>query len=144
MAVYNNLPTGGMKATLLWTNPSPTSNYSSGTISLSEPLTNFQKLRIVWAYSHYDSDATKVTAVDYELGDLSSWTNSAWRLNFGMDCSHSTNGIWYARGAYINNTTTYQSLWMRECWREGYSGTDNSRLIPLEMYGLNGDKTLEE
>ena len=143
MPVVNQLPTqGGMKATLLWTNPNPTSAYEKGSISLAEPLTNFQKLRIVWAYSIYDSDASKVSAVDYEIGDISNWTNASWKLNFGMDCS-TNSGTWFGRGAFINDTTTYQSVWMRECWREGYSGTDNNRLIPLEIYGLNGDKTLD-
>lgn len=48
--------TNGLKGTILWTNPNPTSNFSPQTLNLD--LSNYDEIEII--YRHYKTDATRL------------------------------------------------------------------------------------
>ena len=128
----------GPTYTRLWTNGSPTSNFSGQTVTLSQAANTFDAVRIVWAYN----TSSGATGDDWEgnTGAMPQW------YQFGSaELNHASGGYLligvvftqtnsYARRGYF--TSDYTGLFVSNCQRLGASGNSNGNCIPLCVEGV--------
>lgn len=127
---------GDMSETVLWTNPTPSSNFGETTITLSDDINNYKYLKVVWKKSTSSAEyITTIVSVDEFKTSTNAGSGSA-RYAFSY-CSiyykgtGSTNsGIRIFR--YDTDTTINISQAL------GYNGSnvDNSIDIPYQVMGL--------
>ena len=126
MPIYNGLASGGSESkTLLWENTSPTSGFSSQTITLSDVVSNYKKLRI----EVYDSSGNYY--VDYDMSTPSKYLLSG-KCGFAIGY-HSTNN--YTRFGYLYDET-YTKIWWSACYRLGATSTLSNGCVPAAVYGI--------
>lgn len=129
---------GGMTATRLWTNNSPSASFGAQTINLSEAASNFDAVRIVWEYNtssgvtadNWEGNSGALSTL-YELGSATLVGNST-VLQMGAVFTASN---WYARKAYFASNA-YTSITFSAPTRGGASGTSNTNLIPILVEGI--------
>ena len=131
MPVYNRLPqAGGERATALWTNASPTSNFSAQDVVLSQPANIFTSLRIIWKQSDSMEDEY---IVDYDLTNIEGYLGGSQKsrlsFNYYGDSYH------MSRGAYFTDDN-YGTIHFYATSRYGASGTNNHGCIPIAIYGI--------
>lgn len=130
MAVYNMLPQGeGL--TLLWENPSPSSNLASGfQTALSDP-TVFDKYRVVWQMTtQVDGNEMQI---DYaRLSSQASMSGGNWSWALAMTIRAGGNTT-YSRRITVENNTQF---WIGPGEPNSGTGNHNDYLIPLRIYGI--------
>ena len=133
MSVVNMLPQGGTIKKLLWTNPSPSASFGAQTVTLSESMYNFKRIRIVYKRTDVDSiDENLFSEWDIENGGasylVSGDENS--RIVIAMrGLSYS-----YCRLAYISSST---KIAFEACYRLNNSGGNgNLYCLPCKIYGI--------
>ena len=120
---------GALSETVLWTNPSPTSGFTSQSVNLSDNLTNYKFIKATWKISKSTSDEA---AVIMSIDDF---------LQTGLTQSD----FLFTLTSRISNNITA----VRSCWYEtdnkihigtgidaGSSTTRNDNCIPLKVFGL--------
>ena len=122
---------GGAKQTetVLWTNPSPDSNFAGQTITLSESIDNFDYIKVTAKKAYNNSTfytAFIVTPENFKK-TLSSLGSDRVEISFTIA------GDYTRRVLYVDNTSVNFSL----AYKLGASGTSQSYAIPLEILGLN-------
>ena len=101
-SAITNIP-GGFTETDLWINPNPSSSFSEQTITLSESMSNYNRVRIYFKVKsdvsvdsiYFDFDTTHI---EYYIAS----TNIN-RLLFTIGCRYSSSG--YARGMFFINSS---------------------------------------
>lgn len=130
MAVYNMLPQGeGL--TLLWENPSPSSNLGSGfQTALSDP-TLYDKYRVVWQMTtQVDGNEMQI---DYKrLDSQASVDGQTWSWSLAATIVAGDSAA-YTRRISVDNSTRF---WIGAAEKNNASGSNNSYIIPLRIYGL--------
>ena len=58
MALFRCGANAGMSETVLWTNPAPTTNMTSTTITLSQSISNFDFVKLYWRVSTSNNTET--------------------------------------------------------------------------------------
>ena len=121
--------------TLLWTNPNTSTARSSLDATLSQSLSNFQKIRVEYAYntSSASADFYVVFPVKDANGDYMFPTGSGkQRMSLGLNnaSSHA-----FVRQFYVSSDTL---IHFNNAYRINTSGNTNSNLIPWNIYGING------
>ena len=119
---------GALSATSLWTNSSPTSNFSGQSVSLSSSIANYKYIGI-----KYRASTSLTTEMEFLVTpatlqkSLSTANNNT--LTFGARNSSNQR---YDRGVtYTSNT----SLTFTEASRVNTSGTNNGFCIPTKITG---------
>ena len=128
MAWFKTGGGGALSETVLWTNSSPTTSFAAKTVTLSQSIANFERVRIYWRGS--TSLATEAS-IDVSISDLQSFTgNSALRGSLGII---NTNGSNYTRSfAYVNNT----SIAFTNAYPFDNTSAVNIVAIPTKICGL--------
>ena len=114
--------------TLLWTNPSPTSDFAYQTTNLTGgKLSDFEELKIV-----YKIDKSSALNVHYAKFDLGAFIGSSNENRVGIAGQDSA-ATFNRMLVYDSDTTIF---WGNSLQVYG-TGTYNNKLIPLYIYGVN-------
>lgn len=127
--------------TTLWENPSPTSSFSSTTVTLSDVFTNYKKIAF---YYKAEIGSTDESRVIYEKAEMLKWlpkSPSAASVAYGGGLS----AFYYSGSsqAYIRSIWRYSDdsnenkLRFSATGRIGNSSTYNSYCIPTKVTGIN-------
>lgn len=118
--------------TLLWTNPSPTSDYTdTGNITLSASISDFDYIKIVYNYSKSNLTQYSVfTPVDEFKTQILSTNNTVRSLNYGVLLS---SGLFLRSVDYVSDTSVHISQAMR---LNGSTSRPNEMAIPYKIYGV--------
>lgn len=111
--------TSGVEMVMLWENASPNSAFGAQTLNLS--LGEYDLIRIV---SHHDSDGATII-IDC---DLSVVVGESFELN----------GHFGGKANYREGTTSNTQVTFKACFESGSSTADNTRIIPMRIYGIKG------
>lgn len=117
---------GGMTETVLWTNSSPTSSYSTGTPIVSS-MTGYDFIKIVYRKS--TSNTTEISFI-VPLSTFKNMTNTSGSNYLGAGY-RDTNS--YCRPTYYSSATVVS---FSNCTRLGASGNSNTNLIPYKVIGI--------
>ena len=129
MAWYKCGGGGALKETVLWTNPSPTSNLSAADQPLSQSINNFKKLVVYYKVSKSDSAETYVT---YDVEEFKNYIVGTANIVGAIGCRSSS--ATYARAVYYVDDTTIR---FGGCSRIGTTASTNDSLaIPTKVCGL--------
>lgn len=138
MATINDLPQkGGLKATLLWNNPSPQNEFAGQTITLSGSLADYKYIRIGYKHSDNSVDTEEnIYYIDVDLSNKHRYIASE-TMRYGIvEYSATSYLTGYAVRYMYYPDTTYSSLTISNCNRVGGTGSYNKRIIPRRIYGL--------
>lgn len=116
--------------TVLWENPNPGSNFSTGTVTLSQGISNFKRIRLEFATG---TSGTYKSSVQYDVNDISDFEdgNGHWRM--GAIWVNSSGNTWCRRCDVRSDT----SIYFYSCQRVAATTTSNPLLIPQAIYGIN-------
>lgn len=128
---YSSRPSSGYtygwnSSTTLWSNSSPSSNFVSQVVSLSQSMSNFNYLKIVWQYATTSSDEGNmiVSVADFKNMGLTTATSE---LALGGRGSSYTQ----VRGLFYESDTS-----IRFTGAANGTTASNNLCIPLYIYGL--------
>jgi len=133
MSVINMLPSGGNTKTLLWTNPSPYSSFGAQTITLSQSMYNFKKIRIVYK-------RTDVDAIDENL--FSEWNIENGGASYIDSGDEKSRIVIAMRGLQYNycrlaNISSSTKIAFDACYRlNNTGGNGNLYCLPCKIYGI--------
>ena len=131
LAIKNGGGSGLNSETLLWTNPDPGASFAETLVTLSQSLTGFKAVKIVYKYSQTDT-------TEYELRylipeDIESYVKGT---NKGLYCI----GVLGSAGRYyrpfIFESTALTGIRFYQGNRGGYTDAYNTTNVPLEIYGI--------
>lgn len=126
---------GRYNETSLWTNSAPTSNFNAQTVILSQGMSNYKYIKIVYAFDKNSSGQTNIEDVIYPVDDFRRRTNGSSDWSIVEDFA-SGGYRWTRVSGYISDT----SISIGNCyrWSGSTAGTaQNQAIIPLEILGLN-------
>lgn len=124
-----------MKETVLWTNPSPTSGFTQQSVTLSDNFTNYNYIKVTWAYSI--SSTTSIGINIYEPQQILPLQNPGQTLTLGFMRTVSNNVTYsHWRGMCGVKNVTNQII-IQSCNRlhSGTLDTNNNAVIPLTIVG---------
>lgn len=131
---YSSRPSSGYNygwdsATTLWTNPSPSSNFSGQNITLNQGISNFNFIRIYWRVKASVSTEKSiiVSASDFPSFDASNNVNALLIGIRGNSGANSGRAIRYISDTSLGISAAY-------ALNQANSGTDSS--IPTKIIGL--------
>ena len=138
MATINDLPQkGGLKATLLWNNPSPQNEFAGQTITLSGSLADYKYIRIGYKFNDASVDTEEnIYYIDVELTNKHRYVSSEYMRYGIVEYSTSTYLTGYAVRYLYYPDTTYTNIAISNCVRVGGTGSYNRYIIPRRIYGL--------
>lgn len=115
---------GGSGAeTTLWTNANPTSNYTSGTETLSQSMGNFTYLKIVYRQSTTDSDEMATLVPVSNLGNADARISISWNVS---------STIWSRNIAKVSDTSVSIGI----SYKQAGANQGNANVIPLSIIGV--------
>lgn len=123
-----------MLETVLWTNPSPTSSFSSQTVTLSDNKSNYKYIAVEYAVK------TTSTGSGTVLMSVEDFVNAGTSVNVSplpALCLYSapdSDGKRYARVVYNHSEDNKINIY--DCQRINSQATANSMAIPWKIYGL--------
>lgn len=128
MAWYRPSGGGELSETVLWTNSSPTSNFSSGSISLSDNISNYDSIGVYYRVSTTNDNQNEVII---KVSDFQSCAGNNYpRFTLGASISGNT----FARNiAYADDTSLTISA---NASRLGYNAASAAGIIPIKVVGL--------
>lgn len=122
---------GKMKETVLWTNPSPTSDFAGATLTLSDNISHYKYIGIVGVYSKNATTDTLETI--YSTDEIVNATS-------GNTCpclciaGYRSNTYYFRHGWYISDTTINFTN-ARSCTTSTAPSTVNGAMIPISVKG---------
>ena len=134
MALYRT-GGGGMSETTLWTNSSPTANFSLSTITLSQGISSFDFIKIIFVgnKSAYSSGSEYRQELICPASGLVNAVSTASYCRPSIMGRASGTSNYFARAlTYVSNT----SLQIDDAVRVKGTGTSNDICIPLQIVGL--------
>lgn len=123
---------GGETETTLWTNPSPTSSFSSQTITLSDNYTNYKKIAFYFNVTTGTQEGCKIEYMKENV-DAMDTRISGNRLAGGL-CAFST--YLYFRG-FSSDSLNLNQISLFNTYRTASTGSQNSYCIPTKVTGIN-------
>ena len=126
---------GELKETVLWTNPSPTANYSGGRISLSDNINNYKYLKFVWKEStSRDVYVSVIAKVDeFKTSSVATAGTATNAFSYGSIYFKQTAGTAGVRLVYY---ATDNSLEITTAFEINGQGLNASLNIPYQVIGL--------
>lgn len=131
MAWFKTGGGGALSETTLWTNSAPTSNYSGGTVDLSDSINNYQYIGMYCKFS--TSDATEYFCF---LKTSAFGFNGTIGAQFLSVTARRTNSQNMFRNLYRPDNTTDYQMGISNCSLLGTSGSYPGNLIPTKIVGL--------
>jgi len=127
MAFYRSGGGGTLTETVLWTNPSPTSNFTAGVnIALSQSMANFQYLRV---YSRVSTSNATEGYITIPTDNFIPEQNSM----YGYTTMIKDNGTWYERLINKIDDTTVK---FADATKRRATNTSSSEAVPTKITGL--------
>ena len=123
----------GVTKTLLWTNPSPTANFNSQIITISENYSKYDYIAIIYK-KLTTSTNTHVSINDASV--LSEYMSGYATYIFGSyyaSCMYE-----YGRQIYHAMNEEITKLHISGSYVSNYNMSDDSTIIPIALYGLKG------
>lgn len=133
---------GGYSETELWRNPSPTANFAAQDVTLSESLSGYDAVKIVWkgvntnsaTPDNWRSDATAISQI-YELTNVSSRTSATGRIFMGAT-AYTGSTYTYVRRIWFANTNNLASIHIGPTQRTDNANSNAAYNIPLLIAGV--------
>ena len=131
-----NIPSGGGGSeteTTLWTNPDSTyASFAKQTITLSESVSNYDKIRIYFKING-GSSSSDISFFDFDTSDLS-------EVMFMLGINSTSNSYGMIRGCWFTTShENYTKLYVYDTYV--YNGTSsttyNTFLVPTKICGLS-------
>lgn len=119
---------GGETETTLWTNPNPTSNMISETVTLSDDLTNYKYLRIEWRRTTSDDTKASMRVLSSEFKSFDSSATSPKFLMGSGTTTYSARAVVYASDTSVS---------FSQCRQVNGTGSVSSGCIPTKITGIN-------
>lgn len=132
MAFYRCSSGGGtLTETVLWTNPSPSSNFSSQTVNLNESYANYKYVGVKWATGTgaQAAEATMILSTEDAAKTDATGTNNGLKGAIGSRYNSNV----YARIIGFMTDTTVEITAARQ---QGSSNSNNALIIPKTIVGL--------
>jgi hypothetical protein len=133
MVLYPSSGNGNFTKKLLWENSSPTSNFSKQIVSLSDDITNYDYILVVW-----NSATTTVTKFQtiVSIDQLTTFVNGfaisiIGSIQFGGDS--------YARRMERLTSYTSKQIYIESSFTYNTLTESNSIIIPISIYGIKGE-----
>lgn len=128
MAYYRCGGGGDLTETTLWTNSSPTSNFSAQEVTLSDSISNYDYIEIVWRVSTSNStEGAVMMPVSTFIDSGTSYDKPKLSI-----CVAATSALYARRVQYTSDTSVYITI----CYKVGSSGTSGAYAIPLYIKGV--------
>lgn len=119
--------------TVLWTNPSPTANFSTQDVTLSQSIDNFKYIKFTYkGVSTVDTVSSEIIST----ADLNATTNVHNNYALGLCGFGNVSGSlkqWCRIIYHVNSTTIH----FNPARTINEANTNDGRLIPLEILGIN-------
>lgn len=124
---------GGMSETVLWTNSSPTSNFATQNVTLSESIDNYKYIKFQIRPSRTNGQGNEIGCIisveDFKKTPYPPTTQYNTHLAFG---ARNTN-VEYTRAVwYVSDTQVH----IEAAWQTGTTTSSPQVLIPLEIIGM--------
>ena len=117
-----------LEVSTLWTNSTPTAQFATQTVTLSDDINNFSYVGITFRFT--TSDATETTCI-YPVADFKNF-----KIGQGYMCgatvSRAANANILRRFEYVSDVSIHFS----DGTATSGATTDNSESIPIEIFGL--------
>lgn len=137
--LFETAATGG-KLELLWQNASPSSEFASQTVELTEPVKNYSMFIVGFHPGSSTSTSNKDWRIYAAIPFLESHTLQSWAID-GLLPSGANKRFFMVyvepNGIYFNSCS-YDGINLST--GETTKATMNSRMIPCEIYGIKGGK----
>lgn len=127
---YVTCPGANLSETQLWSNSSPSSDFAGNSISLSQSVSNFTYIKIVYAANKSEASSYNGIVIIPPSMLLNSGTKNYAEVNLG---GQNSNGVKYARRITGASST---SITFGACGQVDSTTRANSHCIPLKVYGL--------
>ena len=125
-----------LSETTLWTNSSPTTGISLGTLlNLSQSMTNFKYLRFYWRYS-VTNEGT-IRSVIIAVSDMKNCTDAAFAPRLVLGGWNANSKMNFARCIKYNNDTSVYCYNGVKCWGSGTMEANAGWIIPTKITGMN-------
>lgn len=121
---------GKMKETVLWTNPSPTSDFAGVVVDLSDNISHYKYIGIVGAYSKSSNSHTLECM--YPTDELVNATSGS---DYPTMCLGAYRNAYYFRLINYSSDTMLAISSARTCTTSQAATTVNSAMIPLTIKG---------
>ena len=118
-----------MSETVLWTNPSPTSSFTSQDISLSQSIDDFDEVVIYFRLSTTDNTES---FVKYSVEEFKKFRESTNAVGTITSRAGATSAVWVRAIFYYGSTTVH----FAHSWQTGNNSAINSNTIPTKIVGL--------
>ena len=118
-----------MNETILWTNNSPTSEYSGGNVTLSDSLSNYDYIKIT-----VRAGTTNTTSWStlYSISEFKTFAQNSTVSGCGHISGLNSANVRRSRGlVYVDDTTVN----FKVCYEDGNSTLKNSDIIPTAIIG---------
>lgn len=120
--------------TVLWTNPSPSSNFAAQTITLSDSLSNYKYIGIRFKIHNTHASTPNATGIMLVSEFVQNRKNTGTDRRNILVASQNTNNATMARNAwYVSDTSIEFSV----AYQISSTNTNTSYVIPLEILGIN-------
>ena len=143
MAIINQLPHptsggggggGGETETVLWENSSPSSAFAAKTVTLSDNLSNYKKLRIYAIRTTGDATPIHWTEVNLADGEIDYYVDGTNIMAFSINMQGEKYN--YSRLGYI--TTAKTGVYFTTAYRlNSSSGHNTGYCVPVKISGIN-------
>lgn len=125
--MYPSKLASGMTETVLWTNPNPTTSYSTGTVTVSS-MTEYDFIKIVFRKT--TSDSTEIPYI-VPLSTFETMLDEAKASFLGAGYKISTTIV--CRPTYYSSST---SVYFSNCKQLGGSDSSRNSMIPYKIIGI--------
>ena len=130
MSTFFEEASGGMNATLLWTNPSPTNELGQGSYQLNDNFTNYDYLMI--EYKPQRLEEKPIRQMFIRLDEIDIYQNKlSGALGFVTSDNRRITRAFYLEYSKTNSIYFFGSVYE--------SGTNSGSIVPFKIYGLKGN-----
>lgn len=122
-----------LKETVLWTNPSPTSNFGTQTVTLSESIDNYKYVKFHIRPSRTAGQGSEVGCIisveDFKKTPYPPTTQYNTHLALGARYTNVefTRATWYVSDTQVR---------IEAAWQTGTTTSSQQAVIPLEIIGM--------
>ena len=139
MAYLPMISGGGcdLTGTLIWTNPNPSTSQQWIQLITPTQLEEYDYFRFVWCASTTDQSNTCEAVVS--ATDLKKSIQSTTACRLGMLCRVVGSGgsaLTSCRQTFYNYDSSKKGIWVSDAFKLNSTGSDNSKCMPLYVYGI--------
>lgn len=125
---------GTLKETTLWTNSNPTSSFGAVTLTLPQPITNFDYIKINYK-PRAELDASSAKGLIVSVDEFVQMINNVDTCNIALGAVINSGGRIYLmiRRIIYNNST---EIYIDQTAPQGTNGIFNTTCVPINIIGI--------